>query len=413
MTSVGHKWRGVLQLPSVSIFLGMFVGGVGQIVMASSGDRFLNDQDFVSLITWNSFFGIVSLLVGSPLVALVIVHSSDNNSKLDIQEMQSTAISIGLVIAVIASYMWFIGGGKFGHENLIFPIVLLIISPIYQVHAASQRGQLASNAEWLGIAVQLGSEGLFRGGLVLGLGLLGIKSPTLMIFSSWLSTVLSVEITYKFFPIVRSRSIPGGLRKSVFQLFIPLWISSAAIHLILTLTPNLMALKTSDAMAIGAISIGLFVLRIPLTLSSTIFTPFIGPIAKSTSNESALLIFRKTFLFISGVSVAIGVLSFTVGPLAATIISDNPLLSRSSIIGVLGLASGVLLLASAIHTFLLSRKLMKEIAVGWSVTSILFLIAIFCFAASAASVAAIVLISSITAMLLLGIGLVSAVKKNS
>ena len=400
-----------LQLPSFSIFIGMFAAGLGQVVMASGADRFLNDRDFVALITWNSFFGIISLLIGSPLVALVIVHTSKENEKFDIRNMQSSAITIGLLVSIFASVAWILGGAKFGHGNQLLPVILLLLSPVYQVHAANQRGLLASSSQWFGVAVQLGSEGLLRGGLVLGFGLVGLRSATLLIFSSWISTVLSVELTYKFFTVDRARSLPGPLSRSVLRLFIPLWISSAAMHLILTLTPNLMALRTNDAVAIGAISIGLFILRIPLTLSSTVFTPIIGPISKAESSAIALSIFRKTLLLTSVFSVTLGTFSFILGPLVMKIVSSNVLLAQSSIVGMLGLASGLFLLAAALHTYLLSRKLMKQISVGWAVTSIVFLLAMVNTRNSAQSVAFIVLISSAIALFSLGVGLASSLKR--
>ena len=404
------KVTSILRGPSIAIFLGMFVGGLGQLVMASGADHFLSDRAFVSLITWNSFFGIISLLIGSPLVALIIVHASNPGRDLDIQKMQSSAVTIGLVVSLLASVAWIIGGGTFADENHILPILLLLVCPIYQVHSASQRGLLASQGKWGGVGFQLGLEGLLRGGLVIFLGLAGVKSSNLMILSSWVSTALSVEMTYRFFPTKRAHSFPSKIGKEILRLFIPLWISSAAMHLVLTLTPNIMSLRSEDAVSIGAISIGLFILRIPLTLSSTVFTPQIGPMAQSVDNESAYLLFRKTLFFTAVFSLLTGLLSFIIGPSVMHVISDNKLLSSSTLIGMLGLSSGFFLVAAALHTYLLARNLMRPISIGWAITAVIFLSLMLGIGTTANSVAFVVLVSSVFASALLGLGAVQKIR---
>ena len=396
--------------PSTAIFLGMFIGGLGQVVMASGADHFLSDRAFVALITWNSFFGIISLLIGSPLVGLIIVHASKPVHSLDIQRMQSSAITIGLVVSLLASAGWIIGGGTFADENRTLPILLLLVCPIYQVHSASQRGLLASEGKWGGVGFQLGLEGLLRGGLVIFLGLVGVKNSNLMILSSWVSTALSVELTYRFFPSKRANSFPSKIGKEILRLFIPLWISSAAMHLVLTLTPNIMSLRTKDAVSIGAISIGLFILRIPLTLSSTVFTPQIGPMAQSANNESAYLLFRKTLIFTAAFSLLTGLLSFTIGPSIIHVISDNKLLSSPTLIGILGLSSGFFLLAAAVHTFLLARNLMRPISIGWGITAVIFLSLMLGIGTSTNSVAFVVLMTSVVASASLGLGAVQKIR---
>lgn len=404
------KATSILRGPSTAIFLGMFIGGLGQVVMASGADHFLSDQAFVSLITWNSFFGIVSLLIGSPLVGLIIVHASKPGHSLDIQRMQSSAITIGLVVSLLASAGWIIGGGTFADENRTLPILLLLVCPIYQVHSASQRGLLASEGKWGGVGFQLGLEGLLRGGLVILLGLVGIKSSNLMILSSWVSTALSVELTYRFFPSKRANSFPSKIGKEILRLFIPLWISSTAMHLVLTLTPNIMSLRTKDAVSIGAISIGLFILRIPLTLSSTVFTPQIGPMAQSVDNESAYLLFRKTLIFTAVFSLLTGLLSFVIGPSVMRVISDNSLLSNSTLIGMLGLSSGFFLLAAALHTYLLARNLMRPITIGWAITAVIFLSLMLGTGTTSNSVAFVVLVSSVVASASLGLGAIQKIR---
>jgi O-antigen/teichoic acid export membrane protein len=400
------KAASILRGPSIAIFLGMFIGGLGQLVMASCADHFLSDRAFVSLITWNSFFGIISLLIGSPLVGLMIVHASKPGHSLDIQKMQSSAITIGLLVSLLASATWIIGGGSFADENRTLPILLLLVCPIYQVHSASQRGLLASEGKWGGVGFQLGLEGLLRGGLVIFLGLVGVKSSNIMILSSWASTALSVELTYRFFPSKRAISFPGKVGKEILQLFVPLWISSAAMHLVLSLTPNIMSLRTKDAVSIGAISIGLFILRIPLTLSSTVFTPQIGPMAQSVNNKSAYLLFRNTLIFTAAFSLLTGLLSFIIGPSVIHVISDNKMLASSTLIGMLGLSSGFFLLAAAIHTFLLARNLMSHISIGWGITAIIFLSLMLGIGTSTNSVAFVVLITSVFASATLGFGAV-------
>jgi O-antigen/teichoic acid export membrane protein len=404
------KAPSILKGPPTAIFLGMFVGGLGQLVMASGADHFLSDREFVSLITWNSFFGIVSLLIGSPLVGLIIVHASKPDHDLDVQKMQSSAISIGLIVSLLASAGWIIGGGTFADENRTLPILLLLVCPIYQVHSASQRGLLASEGKWGGVGFQLGLEGLLRGGLVIFLGLVGVKSSNLMILSSWVSCAISVELTYRFFPTKRAHSFPSKIRKEILRLFIPLWISSAAMHLVLTLTPNIMSLRTTDAISVGAISIGLFILRIPLTLSSTVFTPQIGPMAQSMDNGSAYLLFRKTLIFTVVFSLLTGLLSFIIGPSVMRVISDNNLLSNSTLIGMLGLSSGFFILAAALHTYLLARNLMRPITIGWAITAAIFLSLMLGIGTTTNSVAFVVLVSSVVASASLGLGAVQKIR---
>ena len=399
-----------LGIPSIAIFVGMFVAGFGQVVMASGADHFLSDRQFVALITWNSFFGIISLLIGSPLVALLIVHNSGNGKDLDIERMQSSAITIGLLVSALTSAGWIWGGGKFADESQLLPVMLLILCPIYQVHSATQRGLLASEGKWKGVALQFALEGVLRGGLILVLGLLGIRNVNIMILASWVSMILGVEVTHKFFPTTRSRSLPGFIPRKILRLFIPLWISSAAMHLVLSLTPNIMSLRTDDALSIGAISLGLFILRIPLTLSSTVFTPLIGPMAQSKDELTAYSLFRKTLYVTAIFALITGLFSFLIGPYVMKIVSDNELLSNSSLVGILGLSSGLFLLATAIHTFLLARKLMRPISIGWAITAIVFLTLMLRFSTSAYSVAFIVLISSAVAISTLWFGAIREIR---
>ena len=133
----------LMKSASAAIFVGMFIGGLGQIVMAKAADKFLNDQDFVALMTWNSLFGLISLLVGSPLVSLIIVKAANSDGVAEIDRLEGAALTIGLTVSIVASIGWRFGGGSFGTENSTLPLLLLFVSPFYQVCSASQRGMLS------------------------------------------------------------------------------------------------------------------------------------------------------------------------------------------------------------------------------------------------------------------------------
>jgi O-antigen/teichoic acid export membrane protein len=171
-----------------------------------------------------------------------------------------------------------------------------------------------------------------------------------------------------------------------------------------------MSLRTKNAVAIGAISIGLFILRIPLTLSSTVFTPQIGPMTQSVDNKAAYHLFRKTLSFTAVFSLLTGLLSFIVGPSVMHVISDNSLLSSSTLIGMLGLSSGFFLLAAAIHTYLLARNLMRAISIGWAITAVIFLSLMLGIGTTSNSVAFVVLVSSVVASASLGLGAVQKIR---
>ena len=231
-----------------------------------------------------------------------------------------------------------------------------------------------------------------------------------MIFLSWISPILAVEITFRFFRLRRPTFKPMAIEKSIFKLFIPLWISSAAMHLILTLTPNLMSLRTQNVLAIGAISLGLFILRIPLTLSSTVFTPLIGPMSRSISHKIAISLIKKTLLLCSIFTTFIVPASVILGPMAAGLISDNQLLASPRLLGLLGFSSGLFLLAAALHTFLLARELMLQITIGWGLTALFFFGAMILSGNNEQSVAVIVALSALIAVVSLGWGAINRVR---
>jgi O-antigen/teichoic acid export membrane protein len=132
--------------------------------------------------------------------------------------------------------------------------------------------------------------------------------------------------------------------------------------------------------------------------------------AQSMDNGSAYLLFRKTLIFTVVFSLLTGLLSFIIGPSVMRVISDNNLLSNSTLIGMLGLSSGFFILAAALHTYLLARNLMRPITIGWAITAAIFLSLMLGIGTTTNSVAFVVLVSSVVASASLGLGAVQKIR---
>lgn len=361
----------------VWITIGIIGAGVGQFALVWASNRYLNSADSSSVLLWNSASLAVGLFIASPTVALMIVRQGgDSGSDLRAPaEVQRASLAAAIVAGAVLPVVWLSGGASTGSPTGdVIGCLLLATSPAMQVLAATQRGLSAASSNWWLVALQLAADGVFRA--VLGIACASIFQSVLpMLFASWLPLTFAVLVVRRVSgaPLFLCRRSLGRLTE--FGNLVPLWATGLAEHAVLTLSPNVLAVFSSDAELVEAFSLIMFCIRVPISLATVVLTPLLVRLSSEHHNDPTTSrrgwVGRLELRFLIA-AVPLTLLGMAVGPRVLELLFNNELLSSRSVSAFATVTILALLLATTLQQYLWSRSRFSVVAWSWVVASVVY-----------------------------------------
>ena len=361
------------------VLLGMFVSGVGQIVYVAMANRNLDDESFSTIVQWNSIYAIGLIVVGSPLVSLVAIDinmKKEHFSKIAIKRTNE-AYTYSVIIAVISGIIWLSTNNQEINANLLLAGVFLSTSGFVQTLLGIQRGENLANSRWRWLSAQLCLEGFLRIIFAILLGVLDIGSYVFFIYLSGFTPI----VTYLILRYLdRSQSNVRAIRFrprwniADYQSF---WAASFALQVSVTLSPVVLGLKGSSSELIASLGIGLFIIRIPLTLSATFTAPMFSKFtidAGLGDTKASKRYLSYCFLISLLISVPVITIVMMFGKRTVLLIGGNEMLERRTALILFAVSALGYILAIESNSFLTAYQRFSDITIGWVVGLCVFLI---------------------------------------
>lgn len=307
-------------------------------------------------------------MVSSPLHFLILIDDSSISSGLKKQKIGEIGASISLtaIYFVAASVFILVDQIFYSYELKISAVLFIGVSGYVQIHSGIQRGVLAAQQKWGLIGAQLGIEGIIR--IVFSIFILcGIASNSRTIQAMYsLPVIFVVWLVSRFVSgaeIYKLLQIRPTLK---FEKFVPFWLSSIGLHVMVTMAPLIMNLKGESVSEIAVVGLALFVIRVPITLAGSFLTPIVQKfvIIKDSKEESLRLIIK---IFVATITV-FSVMIFLVQSLPVKYVSlifQEDVKPLEGVIEISVAASGILLLVVELQAFLIANRNFTLISKGW------------------------------------------------
>lgn len=351
-----------------TLFLGLISAGFGQFIFMWSSKGALSGRDFSALVVLAALIGIPIFMVSSPLHFLILIDDSSISSGLKKQKIGEIGASISLtaIYFVAASVFILVDQIFYSYELKISAVLFIGVSGYVQIHSGIQRGVLAAQQKWGLIGAQLGIEGIIR--IVFSIFILcGIASNSRTIQAMYsLPVIFVVWLVSRFVSgaeIYKLLQIRPTLK---FEKFVPFWLSSIGLHVMVTMAPLIMNLKGESVSEIAVVGLALFVIRVPITLAGSFLTPIVQKfvIIKDSKEESLRLIIK---IFVATITV-FSVMIFLVQSLPVKYVSlifQEDVKPLEGVIEISVAASGILLLVVELQAFLIANRNFTLISKGW------------------------------------------------
>jgi O-antigen/teichoic acid export membrane protein len=352
------------------ILLGMFVSGVGQIVYVAVANTILDAESFSTIVQWNSLYSIGIIVVGSPLVSLVAI---DINMKKEffskiVKKRTNEAYTYSVIVAFVSGIMWL---GTNNHRiNVSFLLggFLLSTSGFVQTLLGIQRGENLANSRWRWLSAQLCLDGFLRIVFAILLGVLNTDSYEFFIYLSGF-TPIATYLILRY--LDRSQSNFRALRFrprwniADYQSF---WAASFALQVSVTLSPVVLGLKGSSSALIASLGLGLFIIRIPLTLSATFTAPMFNKFtidAGLGDRNSSKRYLSYCFLISLLISIPVIAIVTMFGSKTVLLIGGNELLERRTVLILFAVSALGYILAIESNAYLTAYQKFSDITIGW------------------------------------------------
>lgn len=357
--------------------IGMIGSGAGYFVLISSTSYFLIPADSSSVLLWNSASMAVGLFIASPTVALMIIRQGRDPRETSTvrANVQRASTATAVIAGLVLPFVWLSSGSSTGSlAGNVLGCLLLASSPVIQVLGATQRGILAASNRWHLVAAQLVLDGAVRAILALTCGALSGTVMTMLI-ASWLPLPLAIAIVRQVSKVSVLLIQHANSTLTEFRTLIPLWVTGFAEHSVLTLSPNYVALFSNNLDLIVAFSLLMYCVRIPITLSNVVLTPFLVKLStheRTEYGDSRLSLVRIEVIFLVA-AVPLIILGSIVGPILMGFLFNNSLLSDSTASALATITMILFLLALTVQQILWSRSRFPAVAGSWILAVVAYL----------------------------------------
>jgi O-antigen/teichoic acid export membrane protein len=286
------------------------------------------------------------------------------------------AIMIAVVLGLIAIASPLIARTYFGGDWLMLAALAAAFVAYAPAHLA--RGICAGTGRFSSYALVLGSDGVIRILLVLGLAALGITAAAAFGFAVALAPLAAVV-----FLVLRGRlrTEPGPpapwkeVTPNLGWLLVGS-VSAAALLNAGVVTANLLAAE-NEKFLVTQFAFGVLLARVPLFLfqavQASLLPRLTGLAARGEFGEFRSG-FTKLMLFILGVGIIATLGAYAVGPWAIDLIYAARL--DAVTLALLALASAIYMLALATAQAVIALRGHVFVAAGWSVSLAVFVIAV-------------------------------------
>lgn len=365
------------------VAIGLAVTGVGTVAMMAVAARALPASEYAGFAVWwtvatlmGTSFGVFEVYLAR-LVAAARAggRGSETVTGLMIGRAGSVVFVVGLVLLglapVLAERLF---AGQLG------PGLLL---PVFTGLAAAQciqRGAASGHRNFVAIALQLSSDGLFRFTLVGVLVLLDMASLFTLAVACCASTAASLVVGGRLCPswLARPR-IRGGeaaIKPLVFLLagsIGPLLANNGSV-------PWLAATRSEDAYTLGAFAAAVTLSRIPTQFVSAVFSPLLSHLTETVATGDRVT-FQHLRRSAEGAAVLLGtlyVIAFAVlGPWALSVYLGSEYRLEVVNLALLAAASSVMFVAVVQQAALGAMDRWTRIGAAWGLGTVAFLLVLF------------------------------------
>ncbi|MCE2763601.1 MAG: hypothetical protein LW627_03695 [Ilumatobacteraceae bacterium] len=353
------------------IFSGMLVAGLGQYFFNRIASDGLSESDLSRVLTWNSASFAFGLVIGSPTVTLLIINRGSEDSVARSRQISRASFWIAGICGPIASVVWLLSDGLFRQSALnIHALLLLVMGSQFQSFAAIQRGSYSAEGKWHLVAIQLMVDGVIRSSV--WMPMLSLESsPVTYLYSSGLAPLISIGVCRAFSAGTIPRFRIRESRRTDFRGFPPLWCSGFAQHLILTLSPNIVAFSGAPDSTVSRFALLAFVIRVPITLSSTFMTPILARTIDARASSKAVAgIALRTVRITAILGLGVCILTPLIGaPVLDFVFPGHGFqVDEVFMTVVVGLAA---LIAVELHYFSWSKERFWTVAFAWLIAALI------------------------------------------
>lgn len=362
------------------VAIGLAVTGIGTVAMMAVAARALPASEYAGFAVWwtvatlmGTSFGVFEVYLAR-LVAAARAggRATDRVTGLMIGRAGSVVLVVGLALLGLAPAL---ADRLFaGHLG---PGLLL---PIFTGLAAAQcvqRGAASGRRNFVAIAMQLSSDGLFRFTLVGVLVLLDMASLFTLAVACCVSTAVSLVVGGRLCPSwlarPRIRGAEAAIKPLVFLLagsIGPLLANNGSV-------PWLAATRSEDAYTLGAFAAAVTLSRIPTQFVSAVFSPLLSHLTETVATGD-----RVTFQHLrrgaEGTAVVLGalyVIAFAaLGPWALSVYLGSGYRLAVVNLALLAAASSVMFVAVVQQAALGAMDRWTRIGAAWGLGTVAFFI---------------------------------------